>query len=111
MGRALTWLSSATWVVPTRWGYPAFLNFISMPTSVLPTTSLAAGCLAFSANRLPRLVGLRSVQPMILISDRWKRHRVDHGEFWLAPSAWLLSREDTYFGSCRILPPEANCIY
>lgn len=54
-----TWLSSATWVVPTRWGYPAFLNFISMPTSVLPTTSLAAGCLAFSANRLPKLVGLR----------------------------------------------------
>ena len=61
MGRGFTWLSSATWVVPTRWGYPAFLNFISMPTSVLPTTSLAAGCLAFSANRLPRLVGLRGV--------------------------------------------------
>mmetsp|Transcript_32016 Transcript_32016/g.57328 ORF Transcript_32016/g.57328 Transcript_32016/m.57328 type:complete len:215 (+) Transcript_32016:1888-2532(+) len=52
-----TALSSATCVAPTNTGYRAALNFISMPTSLLPTISLASGCLALMASREGRLVG------------------------------------------------------
>jgi hypothetical protein len=50
-------LSSGTCVAPTSTGYLAALNFISMPTSVLPTTSLAPGWRCFSASRASRVKG------------------------------------------------------
>mmetsp|Transcript_25215 Transcript_25215/g.65461 ORF Transcript_25215/g.65461 Transcript_25215/m.65461 type:complete len:274 (-) Transcript_25215:201-1022(-) len=52
-----TSFSSGTWVVPTSTGYFIALNFISMPTSVLPTISLASLCLALMVSRDGRDTG------------------------------------------------------
>lgn len=46
-------------MAPMRTGYMAFLNFISMPTSVLPTTNFASGYDFFSCSRDSKLVGLQ----------------------------------------------------
>ena len=79
-----TLFSSGTWVAPMRTGYRASLNFISMPTSVLPTTSLASGCSAFSASSDALLVGLHAcsqlgsaVDRCLLLHKQWSAHRRD----------------------------------
>lgn len=61
----------------------AFLNFISMPTSVFPTTSLASGYDFFSCSRDSKLVGL---------------HETDAGVrcmplFWCSISQFLRPKE------------------
>mmetsp|Transcript_45986 Transcript_45986/g.131276 ORF Transcript_45986/g.131276 Transcript_45986/m.131276 type:complete len:217 (-) Transcript_45986:174-824(-) len=49
--------SSETDAVEIMAGYSHFLNFVSMPTSVLPATSLASGMALFSASSVARSVG------------------------------------------------------
>ena len=56
-GVTSTAFSSGTWVTPTRIGQSAFLNFISIPTSLFPATSRASGCAARSASSAARVVG------------------------------------------------------
>ena len=53
-----TSVSSGTCVGATMTGYRAFLNLTSTPTSVLPHTSLAAGCAFLSASNPARVIGL-----------------------------------------------------
>mmetsp|Transcript_9195 Transcript_9195/g.25842 ORF Transcript_9195/g.25842 Transcript_9195/m.25842 type:complete len:355 (+) Transcript_9195:2739-3803(+) len=53
--------SSLTAAVDICTGYSSFLNFVSMPISVLPDTSLAVGSCFFRANKVGRLLGLYHV--------------------------------------------------